>query len=131
MMAAAEPTPYRRLCADLPRDWLLKVQFMRLSHAAWRMYTYGLMWAIGETDGDIPRDVLALLLPGTDEDRQLALKELLDAGLWVEISTGWRFPDWLKHQSSVAQIERNREKARLKKQQQRSRQVPRGTDLGD
>lgn len=75
------------------------------------------------TDGFIPRRA-ALRLVDAGHDEVLALIEgLVEAGLWVASHDGFQVHDYLGHQRSAAQITRNREGARARKQLQRSREA--------
>jgi hypothetical protein len=86
-------TRRKRLSADLPQHWLHDPVFWQLTDRAWRLYTHALMWAIGRTDGEIPSQMLSSLLPGSDEDRDLAVKELVSARLWECTPDGWRISE--------------------------------------
>jgi hypothetical protein len=94
------------------------------------MHTHALMWAIGRTDGEIPFSMLTMLLPGSDADRDRAVRELLAAGHWTDTPTGWRLPGWTDTQSTVAQVENNRRRERNKKRRQRAN-VPPGKPPGE
>jgi hypothetical protein len=110
-----EPRRRKRLSADLPQHWLDDPVFLCLSHEAWRLWTGMLMWAIGRTDGEIPLVALSRLMPGSDEDRATAVKELVDVGKVVQTPTGWQIPTWEEHQSTVEHIENQRARERRKK----------------
>ena len=120
----------KRLSADLPQHWLHDPVYWSLSDRAWRLHTHAHMWAIGRTDGFISEDMLTMLLPGTDAERELALKELLGSGLWARKTGGWQIPRWRDTQSTVKEIENNRRREREKKQRQRAN-VPPGTPRRD
>lgn len=122
-------TRRKRLSADLPQHWLHHPGYWALSDAAWRMHTHSLMWAIGRTDGFIPDAMLPTLLAGTDAGRAAAAGELADAGLWAAVPGGWQVCGWEDSQSTVAQIEANRERERDKKRRKRA-SVPGGTPGG-
>lgn len=117
----------KRVAANLPQHWLHDPAYWDLSHAAWRIQTHALMWSIDRTDGQIPRSMLPMLMPGTDAERNLAVRELINAGHWAETEMGWELPDWEEHQSTKEAIENNRRRARDKKRRQRARTVPGGT----
>jgi hypothetical protein len=56
---------------------------MSLSHRASRLYTHGLMWSIGKTDGLISQDQLPMLLPhDSPAKRMSAAAELVQRGQW-------------------------------------------------
>jgi hypothetical protein len=113
-------TRRKRLSADLPQHWLHDPVFWQLTDRAWRLYTHALMWAIGRTDGEIPSQMLSSLLPGSDEDRDLAVKELVSARLWECTPDGWRIPNWVEHQSTIEQINNQRAYQARKKARQRA-----------
>jgi hypothetical protein len=106
-----------RLGADLPQHWLLDPAYRRLSDAAWRLHTHALMWAIGQTNGLIPDDILPVL---GGEGRRAAIEELMAFGHWVPVTGGWQVARWAETQNTVAEIEGNRRREREKKQRQRS-----------
>jgi hypothetical protein len=84
---------------------------MSLSHRASRLYTHGLMWSIGKTDGLISQDQLPMLLPhDSPAKRMSAAAELVQRGQWqwVDEPAGWLYPDWTDRQSTLAQIQHNR-----------------------
>lgn len=110
----------KRLSADLPQHWLHDPAWWSLPDAAWRLHTHGLMWAIGRTDGHIPHTMLTMLLPGSDADRDLAVKALLDAGHWRAVPDGWQITDWDESQSTVEQITARRTNARERQARHRS-----------
>jgi len=117
------PKRSKRLSADLPQNWLHDPKYWLLSSEAWRLHTHGLMWCIGRTDGEVPTEMLTLLLPGSDEDRSDALKELLTAKHWTPTSTGWRIQDWTDTQSTVKQINDGRRANATRQAQWRKRQA--------
>jgi hypothetical protein len=125
-----EPRRRKRLSADLPQHWLHDPMYWSLTDRAWRLHTHAHMWAIGRTDGFIPDSMLSMLLAGSDSDRELALKELVSAGLWLPVTGGWQIPRWHDTQASVEEIENHRKRWREKKQRQRAN-VPGGTTQGD
>jgi hypothetical protein len=121
--------PRKRLSANLPQHWLHDPDYWCMSDAEWRLHTHGLMWAIGRTDGYIPAGMLAMLLPGSDADRDKALAGLPDAGRWLARPDGWQIAGWESSQSTVEEIHNNRRREREKKARQRA--VPRGTPGGE
>lgn len=124
----------KRLAADLPQHWLHDPAYWTLTDRAWRLHTHGLMWAIGRTDGHIPQDMLSMLLPGSDADREIAVKDLEAAGRWKRVTGGWLITGWEQSQSTVAEIENNRRREREKKRRQRASPdsaVPPGTPPGE
>jgi hypothetical protein len=120
----------KRLSADLPQHWLLDPTYRRLPDEAWRLLTHSLMWAIGQTDGFIPEDMLPALMDGSPEERQRAVRRLSRAGIWARAPGGWQFAEWEASQSTVAEIENRRSRDREKKQKQRAN-VPRGNPPGN
>jgi hypothetical protein len=116
----------KRLSADLPQHWLREPPYWSLSNRAWRLHTHALMWAIGRTNGMIPEHMITTLLRCSDAQRLDAAAELVDAGLWKHTTDGWRVVDWNDSQSTVEQIDHNREQ--LRERVARHRQVKREAD---
>jgi hypothetical protein len=123
MTEKKERRPPHRLSADLPQHWLHAPVYWSLSDRAWRLHTHAHMWAIGRTNGFIPQDVLSLLMPGADAEREAAAQELTSAGLWVAVTAGWEIPRWRETQSTPEEIQRNREGNRRRQQEWRDRQA--------
>ncbi len=67
------------------------------------------------TDGVVKRPVLRLL--GAED----AAVELVDAGLWVPLSDGWRFHDWDEYQETSEAVKQRRADAR--ERQRRAREA--------
>jgi hypothetical protein len=63
------------------------------------------------------------LLGGLDADREQAVKELTSAGLWLLVPGGWEIPRWRETQSTIEEIEHNRENNRGRQQRYRKRQA--------
>jgi hypothetical protein len=77
------------------------------------LYVQGLSYCSRNlTDGAILTGALRYLTARKDA-RTLA-RILVREGLWTETPTGWLVHDYLKHQRSRAQIEAEREKARIR-----------------
>lgn len=68
------------------------------------------------TRGEIPKAVLLMF----GAKPKLA-RELVDAGLWDETETGWRFHDWDIYQPSAEELEEKRRKNAEKQQRWRER----------
>lgn len=117
----------KRISADLPQHWLDDPVMFGLSDGAWRLYTGALMWCIGRTNGQVPWQMVSRLTPGSDSDRQVAIKELIEAelvssdecALWVE--------NWDEHQSTVEQIQDHRRKLRERVAKYRAKKSGNGT----
>lgn len=62
-------------------------------------------------------------MQGDDVDAGFVIGLLLDAGLWYEVSGGYRVHDYLEHQPSKAKILGERDKARVRVRQNRSSDV--------
>lgn len=88
------------------------------------------------TDGHVPVGVI-LAFGSSIEDAQ----NLVEADLWEVDGAGFRFRNWVEFQPSKQEVEREREKARIRKQEWRDRQnagspigshagTPTGTDSG-
>jgi hypothetical protein len=122
----------KRLSADLPQHWLHDPRYFGLSDRAWRLHTHALMWAIGRTDGFIPRDILRVLMPQGRDLARRTVPELVRACVWAEAPAlgGWQIVEWELSQSTVGEIEKRRLREREKKQRQRAN-VPGGTPPGE
>jgi hypothetical protein len=106
----------------LPEHWSRRLQMLELSDPAWRLLTNALMWSNSQgTDGVIPSKALHLC----HSHWQQHVIELIEQGLWEEISDGYRcVGDWEVEwgQSSAAYVADLRETARLRQQRKRSRE---------
>ena len=88
-----------------------------LSDGAFRLYITGLCYAGKHlTDGFIPAPLRRSL--GTEMASKLASK-LLEKGLWIKVEGGYQIHDYLKHQTSKAQAEMEKETNRLRAQKMR------------
>lgn len=67
--------------------------------------TAGSWCASQETDGAVPRHVLATL-----GGRAVDAAALVDAGLWATTRQGWRFHDWSQFQPDAASLRAKRDK---------------------
>jgi hypothetical protein len=97
-----------------------------------------LQLCIGETDGTFTGTDLGLMLPDDAVRRQAALEWLLASRGKFRLvphtrkGGGWRVPNWTDHNSSVATVDKHRDKWRKDKKRQRARpNVPRGTPPED
>lgn len=107
----------------LPEAWLTDPVIDALSSDALRIHFLGLMWSNANgTDGLIPDRALRYLHP--DSRRQDCLDELIAARLWQTQSNGHGIVDFLRYQTSAAEMEEkrkiNRERQRLFRQRQRN-----------
>lgn len=95
---------------------------LELSDPTWRLLTNALMWSNSQgTDGVIPAKALHLC----HSHWQHHVIELIEQGLWEEITDGYRcVGDWEVEwgQSSAAYVADLRESARLRQQRKRSRE---------
>lgn len=118
--------------ARLRGAWLGKMRFDDLSDAAWRIFTSALMWSAEQgTDGVIPTRYVRQLHPlGVMEG---ANSELVDAGVWKRTPDGYALIDWAGElgQSTAEQVEKYREKNRVKAARQRQRQAERVRALAE
>lgn len=88
--------------ARYPEAWLNDRRVVRLSDAAHRLYVTTLAWCVSNrTDGVIDRSDLALI-HGVDPTKA---DELVAAGLWTQVTDGWRIVDFHKTQTTRAQID--------------------------
>lgn len=65
------------------------------------------------TDGFVPSAIVRMIGSRVEADR------LVEVGLWVKAPDGYWFHEWRSRQQSREQVERAREKARLRKQKWR------------
>ena len=92
-------------------------KIMALSDRAYRLHTYALCYCgLHLTDGLIPRHIVSKL--GVNQAKTHAQK-LVEIGLWIEEKEGYRIHDYLKHQTSKAQAEMEKETNRLRAQKAR------------
>lgn len=90
-----------------------------LDDRAHRVYTNGIVYcASHETDGFIPRRMLRLLYP-EPIDLYAVANELIAVGLWQAVDDGWAIRNFLRYQTSRAQLDGKREYDRLRKQHER------------
>ena len=61
------------------------------------------------TDGFVPKSAIKMW-GGTKRQ----VKELVEAGLWVEVENGWRFHGWAERQPTRKQVEKKREETALR-----------------
>lgn len=84
-----------------------------LSDAAFRLHVTAILYAARfETDGNLPVGAVARMGPGREE--------LLAAGLWDEVATGWAIHDYLDYNPSKADRERMRQQATERQQRWRN-----------
>jgi len=83
-----------------------------LSDGAFRLYITGLCYAGKHlTDGFLPAPLRRTL--GTELASKWATK-LTEKGLWIKVEGGYQIHDYLKHQTSKAQAEMEKENNRLR-----------------
>lgn len=114
--------------ARLPAEWLGAPRYEDLSDRAFRILAGALMWSNTHgTDGEIPRRCSRLLHP--EGDSAEAFAELEGAGFWQATDDGYCLIGWSDalHQSTAAEVERNRANARDR--QRRRRAVAVATDV--
>lgn len=88
--------------ARFPERWLNDRRVVRLSDAAYRLFTVSLTWSVANrTDGHLERDDLALML-SVDKS---ASDELTRCGLWQPDDDGWVIMDFSVTQTSRDQLE--------------------------
>lgn len=106
--------------ARLPERWLNDRRLLRLSDAAYRLHTTGILWCVANrTDGVLADEDLPLL-PRVD---QAAAAELGAAQLWERVAGAWLIADFAATQTSaheLAVLENARRREREKKQRQRA-----------
>jgi hypothetical protein len=104
----------------LPEHYLTSARLDGLSDHAFRVFINSLMWSVTHgTDGAVPRRALRWLHPDATSTPP-AVDELVRAGLWAEAPDGWSIPDFLRHQSSAAEVRAGRDRAAATKRRQRA-----------
>lgn len=109
--------------ARLRGEWVGKIKFDNLSDTAWRVFTTGLMWSAEQgTDGRIPARYMKTLHP--DGEKQAAVREIAQAGIWEINDAGARFIDWdgALGQSTALQVETAKAAARERQRAYRERE---------
>ncbi len=106
--------------ARLPERWIMDRRVLLTSPQAWRLYTFGLMYAVtNRSDGLLAADDLALI-PAVDPKYAA---ELMQLGLWEDFGQGAiLITDFKSSQSSrdeLDQLERIRAADREKKRRKR------------
>lgn len=95
---------------------------LEAGNAAMGLWVRAGSWcAANLTDGQLPANMI-----GTLGAQRRNAKALVDCGLWVETETGYRFHDWEDFQPTKAEVLREREQARIRKQRQRANNVTAG-----
>ena len=111
--------------ARLPEKYLTDYRVHTLSDAAWRAYTYSLMWTMSQlSDGKVPKGALMLLHPRAAEGNTQNLADLLvGAGLWSATDDGWRIVDFDEFQTKKEVFDKKKEGARTRQQRFRERKT--------
>lgn len=76
--------------------------------------------AMHETDGEISRQTLAIVLPNSRHTR--AANALVEAGLWEQENDGYRFHEWAEYQPTKAQLDAERQATKERVKQWRNSQ---------
>lgn len=106
--------------AHLPDRWLLDARFAKISDAAWRVYTYGLMYGVQQgTDGHIPAHAVRFLHPlGVTAE---VIDELVGAKLWNRLPDDeFLSTNWTPDQSSAAYVAQTRANAAARQRKSRA-----------
>jgi hypothetical protein len=98
--------------ARMPGHWLFDPTMDGLSDRAWRTFVGALMWSAEQgTDGQLPTRSLRHLYPdGVDE---ATATELVEAGRWKRMPSGYLVVDWGRTQSLAADVEKQRLRNRI------------------
>lgn len=89
-----------------------------LSSDAFRVYVNAIVYTVDKGfDGLVPKRALRLLHP----EGMVAgeVKELVAAGLWTAVEDGYEIRNLLRYQTPAAEVEQQKENARLRKQRSR------------
>jgi hypothetical protein len=108
--------------ARLPGRWLTAVLFEDLSDPTWRVLTGALMFCAEQgTDGLLETRHLKRLHPAGE--MPTAYEQLVDAGIWRRVATGYEFVDWSGFigQSTNAEVTTYRENNRRRQEKLRAR----------
>ena len=65
------------------------------------------------TDGFVPKESLKLL------GKQAGAKQLVSAGLWIEVDGGWQFHDWNEYQETSSAVRKRRDDSRERQRKAR------------
>ena len=82
------------------------------------------------TDGQIPREALALLLPGCPRPPSRLVKQLVKLRLWEEEKHGWSVHDYLDHNDDAKTIMARRKAETARKARWRHGGTDAGRDAG-
>ena len=101
-----------------------------LTNSALLLHISGLMYASDRlTDGRLPKAPAVriawsarLVAEGCDTDA--LIRELIDAGVWVEYPDRWEIVNYARHNNTKAQVDAIRESDRARKQKQRAKKPP-------
>jgi hypothetical protein len=118
-----------------PERWLNDRRLQRLSHEAFRLHVFGLMWAVANRlDGHLPEDDVAhvALLVRVDAAN---VHELKKAELWDREPGGWLIRDFEATQTSALELAaqdaaRVRERDKKRRQRAAKRDASPGTSRG-
>lgn len=94
------------------------------------IYLAGLCYASASlSDGFIPKGAVKILAAEAGVSAgPKRIRELVDAGLWVENPDGYSIHDYLEHNSSADDVRTKREQARTRMQRKRSHDVRANTE---
>lgn len=100
---------------------------MQAGNSAMGLWVRAGSWcAANLTDGQLPANMI-----GTLGAQRRHARSLVESGLWVETETGYAFHDWSEFQPTKAEVLREREQARIRKQRQRETNVTVGQQRDD
>jgi hypothetical protein len=106
--------------ARMPGHWLYDASLDGLSDRAWRTFVGSLMWSNDQgTDGHLPPRALRFLYPDGVDDATAA--ELIDAGKWKRLPSGYLVLGWRDSQTLAATVQKQREHNRARQQAYRDR----------
>lgn len=106
----------------MPERWITDTRFTRLSGDAFKLFAFGLLFAVANRREGLLHDDDLPDLPRVDLKR---MAELEKAGLWTREGDGWRIAEYAGTQTSLAELEamdRARILARDRKARQRQRE---------
>jgi hypothetical protein len=106
---------------NLPAFWLLNPDMRDLSDLEWRVFTGGLLQSMSQlTDGDLPRNALALTHPAGLQPA--TYERLVEAGFWARKGDGYRILHWAATQTTKAKFRKQQQGSANRQQTYRDRQ---------
>ncbi|PPH95691.1 hypothetical protein C5C56_16100 [Rathayibacter sp. AY1D1] len=107
--------------ARLPSRWQTDPDRVGLSDAAWRIYSWALMWSAEQwTDGRVPTAAVRMFPVDEGRSRAAVIDELVEAKLWRVTKVGWQILRWEATQTTANEHETRRQQWRDSKRRKRA-----------